>query len=81
MLAQNDGPVALIMAPTRELVQQIGKDVRRFTKALGLTCTCVYGGSGVANQVLRMLIPEPAWDSHERHQAATRFAGPLACQT
>ncbi len=39
------------MAPTRELVQQIGKETKRFTKALSLNCTCVYGGSGVANQV------------------------------
>jgi ATP-dependent RNA helicase DDX46/PRP5 len=39
------------MAPTRELVQQIGKETRRFTKPLGLNCTCIYGGSGVANQV------------------------------
>jgi ATP-dependent RNA helicase DDX46/PRP5 len=51
---QGDGPIALIMAPTRELVQQIGKETRRFTKSLGLTCTCIYGGSGVANQVFTL---------------------------
>ena len=50
-LAQGDGPVALIMAPTRELVVQIGKDVRRFSKALALTCVCAYGGSAVAGQI------------------------------
>ena len=50
-LAQGEGPVALVMAPTRELVQQIGKDVKRFGKPLGITCVCVFGGSGIANQV------------------------------
>jgi ATP-dependent RNA helicase DDX46/PRP5 len=50
-LAQGDGPIALIMAPTRELVVQIGKDVRRFCKALNLTCVCAYGGSAVAGQI------------------------------
>ena len=39
------------MAPTRELVQQIGKDIKKFTKALGLSMVCVYGGSGVADQI------------------------------
>ena len=51
LMLQGDGPIALIMAPTRELVQQIGQEARRFMKPLGLTCTCIYGGSGVANQV------------------------------
>ena len=46
-----DGPIGLIMAPTRELVQQIGKEIKRFTKFLELTAVCVYGGSGVANQI------------------------------
>jgi ATP-dependent RNA helicase DDX46/PRP5 len=50
-LEQGDGPVALIMAPTRELVTQIGREVRPFARAAGLACTAVYGGSGVANQI------------------------------
>ncbi|KAF8072380.1 RH42 [Scenedesmus sp. PABB004] len=50
-LANGDGPVALIMAPTRELVQQISKEVKRFGRAVGLTSVAVFGGSGVANQI------------------------------
>jgi ATP-dependent RNA helicase DDX46/PRP5 len=50
-LQQGDGPIAIVMAPTRELVQQIHSDVRRFTRTLGLTAVAVYGGSGVADQI------------------------------
>ncbi|KAL2651502.1 hypothetical protein R1flu_019630 [Riccia fluitans] len=50
-LGQGDGPIGLIMAPTRELVQQIYSDIKRFSKILGLTCVPVYGGSGVAQQI------------------------------
>ncbi|KAK7405993.1 hypothetical protein VNO78_07606 [Psophocarpus tetragonolobus] len=46
-----DGPIGLIMAPTRELVQQIHSDIKKFTKVLGLRCVPVYGGSGVAQQI------------------------------
>ncbi|KAF9683283.1 hypothetical protein SADUNF_Sadunf05G0196800 [Salix dunnii] len=46
-----EGPIGLIMAPTRELVQQIHSDIRKFSKALGIRCVPVYGGSGVAQQI------------------------------
>ncbi|GMH39795.1 hypothetical protein BSKO_07693 [Bryopsis sp. KO-2023] len=50
-LEMGDGPIGMVMAPTRELVQQIGKEIRRFAKALDVTTVCVFGGSGVANQI------------------------------
>eukprot|EP00887_Chlorella_sp_A99_P005469 scaffold1.g5469.t1 len=50
-LAQGDGMIGLVMAPTRELVTQIAKEVKRFARNVGLTCVAVYGGSGVANQI------------------------------
>ncbi|KAI5674407.1 hypothetical protein M9H77_14771 [Catharanthus roseus] len=50
-LMPGDGPIGLIMAPTRELVQQIHSDVKKFAKVLGLSCVPVYGGSGVAQQI------------------------------
>ncbi|CAN8304576.1 unnamed protein product [Cochlearia groenlandica] len=46
-----DGPIGLVMAPTRELVQQIHSDIRKFAKPLGISCVPVYGGSGVAQQI------------------------------
>ncbi|KAK4259869.1 hypothetical protein QN277_006157 [Acacia crassicarpa] len=50
-VVSGDGPIGLIMAPTRELVQQIHSDIKKFTKVLGLRCVPVYGGSGVAQQI------------------------------
>ncbi|VFQ70907.1 unnamed protein product [Cuscuta campestris] len=50
-LAPGDGPIGLVMAPTRELVQQIHSDIRKFSKVVGLSCVPVYGGSGVAQQI------------------------------
>lgn len=51
---QGDGPVGLIMAPTRELVTQIGRDVKKFAKVENMTCVTVYGGTGVANQITEL---------------------------
>lgn len=46
-----EGPIGLIMAPARELVNQIYKEAKRFGKGLGLRVTAVYGGAGVADQI------------------------------
>uniref|UniRef100_A0A6N2KGM8 RNA helicase n=1 Tax=Salix viminalis TaxID=40686 RepID=A0A6N2KGM8_SALVM len=46
-----EGPIGLVMAPTRELVQQIHSDIKKFAKVLGIRCVPVYGGSGVAQQI------------------------------
>ncbi len=50
-LQPNDGPIAIIMAPARELAFQIHNEAKRFTKALNLRIACIYGGSGVAEQI------------------------------
>ena len=42
-----DGPIGLIIAPTRELVLQIFKETRLFAKACGLRVVAVYGGISV----------------------------------
>jgi ATP-dependent RNA helicase DeaD len=34
---------ALILAPTRELVVQIGEEIRNFTKFYGVSFACLYG--------------------------------------
>ncbi|XP_068155151.1 probable ATP-dependent RNA helicase DDX46 isoform X1 [Drosophila tropicalis] len=53
-LEDGDGAIAIIMAPTRELCMQIGKDIRRFSKSLGLCPVCVYGGTGISEQIAEL---------------------------
>ena len=50
-LASGDGPIGLIMAPTRELVTQIGREAKRYASCVGLATVCVYGGTGVGQQI------------------------------
>ncbi|XP_022120983.1 probable ATP-dependent RNA helicase DDX46 [Pieris rapae] len=53
-LEDTDGPITLIMSPTRELCMQIGKDIRKFAKSLNLRVVCVYGGTGISEQIAEL---------------------------
>ncbi|KAF9567553.1 DEAD-domain-containing protein [Agrocybe pediades] len=44
------GPYALIMAPTRELAQQIESEARKFASPLGFKCVSIVGGRAVEEQ-------------------------------
>ncbi|KAF9246185.1 P-loop containing nucleoside triphosphate hydrolase protein [Melanogaster broomeanus] len=44
------GPFALILAPTRELAQQIEAEARKFAGPLGFTCVSIVGGRAVEEQ-------------------------------
>ncbi|KAM5533284.1 hypothetical protein V8D89_013061 [Ganoderma adspersum] len=44
------GPYALILAPTRELAQQIESEAKRFAGPLGFTCVSIVGGRAVEEQ-------------------------------
>lgn len=46
-----DGPVALIMTPTRELATQIHKECKPYLKALNLRAVCAYGGAPIKDQI------------------------------
>lgn len=46
-----DGPIALIMVPTRELAVQIYQEIKCFSKFLKIDCSCVYGGSAIGQQI------------------------------
>lgn len=50
-LENMEGPVGLIMTPTRELATQIHKDCKPFLKALGLRAVCAYGGAPIKDQI------------------------------
>lgn len=53
-LEDGDGPIAIIMTPTRELCMQIGKDIKKFSKSLNLRVVCVYGGTGISEQIAEL---------------------------
>lgn len=43
-LKAGDGPIGLILAPTRELSQQIYAETKKFAKAYNIRAVCTYGG-------------------------------------
>merc|ERR1740121_3227641 len=43
-LRPGDGPIGLVLAPTRELAMQIQGEVNKFTRSTGLRCTACFGG-------------------------------------
>ncbi|XP_015922773.1 ATP-dependent RNA helicase DDX42 [Parasteatoda tepidariorum] len=43
-LEPGDGPIGLILAPTRELSQQIYTEAKRFGKVYGINVVCCFGG-------------------------------------
>ncbi|KAJ6131179.1 Pre-mRNA-processing ATP-dependent RNA helicase prp5 [Penicillium sp. IBT 18751x] len=53
-LENMEGPIALIMTPTRELATQIHKDCKPFLKALGLRAVCAYGGAPIKDQIAEL---------------------------
>lgn len=50
-LLSHEGPMALVMTPTRELAVQIYRECRPFLKALDLRAVCAYGGSPIKDQI------------------------------
>ena len=46
-----DGPIGLIMTPTRELAVQIHRECKPFLKALNLRAVCAYGGAPIKDQI------------------------------
>ncbi|NXJ05023.1 DDX46 helicase, partial [Odontophorus gujanensis] len=53
-LEEGEGPIAVIMTPTRELALQITKECKKFSKTLGLRVVCVYGGTGISEQIAEL---------------------------
>lgn len=48
------GPYALVLAPTRELAQQIESETKKFTSRLGYNCVSIVGGRAVEEQQYNM---------------------------
>jgi ATP-dependent RNA helicase DDX23/PRP28 len=51
---ESDGPYALIMAPSRELVQQIEHETIKFASICGLRCVSLVGGVSIEQQALAL---------------------------
>lgn len=51
LLAPGDGPIVLILAPTRELAVQIQAEISKFGKSSRIRNTCVYGGVPKGGQI------------------------------
>lgn len=51
---KNDGPYALILAPTRELVQQIEAEANKFAKPLGFRVVSIVGGHSLEEQAFAL---------------------------
>ena len=51
LLKPGDGPVVLILAPTRELALQIEAECKKFGFSSKIKCTCLYGGVPKSGQI------------------------------
>lgn len=50
-LKMGDGPIVLVLAPTRELVEQIRQECTKFSVDSKIRNTCVYGGVSKGGQI------------------------------
>jgi len=50
-LELEEGPIAIVLSPTRELAIQTYNECKKFCKSLKLRVVCVYGGTGISEQI------------------------------
>ncbi|XP_028674791.1 probable ATP-dependent RNA helicase DDX5 [Erpetoichthys calabaricus] len=50
-LSHGDGPICLVLAPTRELAQQVQQVAAEYGRASRLKSTCIYGGAPKGPQI------------------------------
>lgn len=49
--AHGDGPIVLVLAPTRELAIQIQEEALKFGSRTNIRSTCIYGGAPKGPQI------------------------------
>ena len=49
-----DGPYAIVLAPTRELAQQIEEETVKFARHMGYKVVCVVGGQSISEQGVKL---------------------------
>jgi len=52
-------PCVLVMAPSRELAQQIDEEFKTYARLYGIRTACVFGGAGNRNHQTRQLLQRP----------------------
>ncbi|KAF3056586.1 Pre-mRNA-processing ATP-dependent RNA helicase PRP5 [Daldinia childiae] len=53
-LKESEGPISLIMTPTRELATQIYRDCKPFLKSMNLRGVCAYGGAPIKDHIAEL---------------------------
>ena len=53
-LRSGDGPIALILSPTRELAKQVDEVAKLFGKCCGINSVAVYGGADKNVQISQL---------------------------
>uniref|UniRef100_M4B230 RNA helicase n=1 Tax=Hyaloperonospora arabidopsidis (strain Emoy2) TaxID=559515 RepID=M4B230_HYAAE len=53
-LLKGEGPIAVVLAPTRELAHQTYVQAKKFLAVYGASCAAIYGGAGKWEQVLAL---------------------------
>ncbi|CAH8468106.1 unnamed protein product [Dicrocoelium dendriticum] len=53
-LESGDGPIALLLTPTRELALQTFKEAKKLCQATDTRVACVYGGTGISEQIAEL---------------------------
>ena len=53
-LRSGDGPIALILSPTRELAKQVDEVAKLFGKSVGVNSVAVYGGADKNVQISQL---------------------------
>ncbi|VDP89525.1 unnamed protein product [Echinostoma caproni] len=53
-LDPGEGPIALLLSPTRELALQIFKEAKKLCQAMDARVACVYGGTGISEQIAEL---------------------------
>jgi ATP-dependent RNA helicase DDX5/DBP2 len=48
--AQNDGPIVVVLLPTRDLAQQVAEASLEYCREMGFKLTCCFGGAAKGPQ-------------------------------
>lgn len=54
LLQKGEGPISLVLVPTRELALQIYEEVQKFAKTSCIKCLAVYGGTDKQEQLKKL---------------------------